>query len=351
MAAAELQAALRDQETGLRGYLISADRQFLTPYYDGQHAEHGSGRRHPAASRFAPGPDRRSGRDREGGRLLAVELCRAADRERDPQRSQRRQQCRSPNAARPNSTIYVRFSIRRTRTWPTAPGARRRRAQHASTTGATGCWAPWCWCSSARRRCWACLTRDAVTLPLRRWPRHAGGSPRATSAKPSAPAAAQGHSATWRSTWRTCGSGSWKSSRCRGRPEARLDEQARRIAAFQRRTRAVRLCRVARSAGTAAQGRLVLSVAREALRRPARRARYRIHRFRGRRSQTHAGAHQRPAQLLPGRPGGHQARRGRPGHHAGRRAWPTSPPRSRNRTPRSCARRSRCRGSSATPRC
>ena len=39
VAAAELQAALRDQETGLRGYLISADRQFLAPYYDGQHDE------------------------------------------------------------------------------------------------------------------------------------------------------------------------------------------------------------------------------------------------------------------------------------------------------------------------
>jgi signal transduction histidine kinase len=40
VAAAQLQAALRDQETGIRGYLISADRQFLTPYYDGQQAEH-----------------------------------------------------------------------------------------------------------------------------------------------------------------------------------------------------------------------------------------------------------------------------------------------------------------------
>ncbi|OBJ48804.1 histidine kinase [Mycobacterium sp. 1423905.2] len=37
--AALLQSALRDQETGVRGYLISADRQFLTPYYDGQRAE------------------------------------------------------------------------------------------------------------------------------------------------------------------------------------------------------------------------------------------------------------------------------------------------------------------------
>src|SRR5271169_2668463 len=40
VSACQLQAALRDQETGLRGFLISADRQFLVPYYDGQRAEH-----------------------------------------------------------------------------------------------------------------------------------------------------------------------------------------------------------------------------------------------------------------------------------------------------------------------
>ena len=39
VAAFQLQASLRDQETGIRGYLIAGDRQFLTPYYDGQHSE------------------------------------------------------------------------------------------------------------------------------------------------------------------------------------------------------------------------------------------------------------------------------------------------------------------------
>jgi signal transduction histidine kinase len=38
-AAYRLQAALRDQETAIRGYAISADRQFLDPYYAGQQAE------------------------------------------------------------------------------------------------------------------------------------------------------------------------------------------------------------------------------------------------------------------------------------------------------------------------
>jgi signal transduction histidine kinase len=39
VAAYKLQAALRDQETSLRGYAIAADRQFLQPYDDGQRAE------------------------------------------------------------------------------------------------------------------------------------------------------------------------------------------------------------------------------------------------------------------------------------------------------------------------
>ena len=39
VAAFQLQSAVRDQEAGVRGYLITADRQFLTPYYDGQHEE------------------------------------------------------------------------------------------------------------------------------------------------------------------------------------------------------------------------------------------------------------------------------------------------------------------------
>lgn len=39
VAACQLQSALRDQETGIRGYLISADKQFLGPYYEGQRAE------------------------------------------------------------------------------------------------------------------------------------------------------------------------------------------------------------------------------------------------------------------------------------------------------------------------
>ncbi len=39
VAAYQLQGALRDQETALRGYVIAADRQFLVPYFDGQRVE------------------------------------------------------------------------------------------------------------------------------------------------------------------------------------------------------------------------------------------------------------------------------------------------------------------------
>ena len=39
VSAAQLQSALRDQETGLRGYLISADRQFLSRITTGMRAE------------------------------------------------------------------------------------------------------------------------------------------------------------------------------------------------------------------------------------------------------------------------------------------------------------------------
>ncbi|MCX2932315.1 CHASE3 domain-containing protein [Mycobacterium sp. CVI_P3] len=39
VAAYQLQAALRDQETAVRGYVLAADSQFLAPYYDGQRSE------------------------------------------------------------------------------------------------------------------------------------------------------------------------------------------------------------------------------------------------------------------------------------------------------------------------
>jgi signal transduction histidine kinase len=43
VAAYQLQAALRDQETAVRGYAIAADRQFLDPYFVGLESEHAAG--------------------------------------------------------------------------------------------------------------------------------------------------------------------------------------------------------------------------------------------------------------------------------------------------------------------
>lgn len=42
VAAYRLQAALTDQETAVRGYVLAADPQFLAPYYDGQRTEQGA---------------------------------------------------------------------------------------------------------------------------------------------------------------------------------------------------------------------------------------------------------------------------------------------------------------------
>lgn len=39
VAAFQLQSALRDQESGIRGYVISSGSQFLSPYYDGRRTE------------------------------------------------------------------------------------------------------------------------------------------------------------------------------------------------------------------------------------------------------------------------------------------------------------------------
>jgi signal transduction histidine kinase len=68
-AAYQLQAALRDQETAIRGYAIAADRQFLEPYYEGQRAE---------ASAAADLRARAGGRTELIGDLDAIEQASAA---------------------------------------------------------------------------------------------------------------------------------------------------------------------------------------------------------------------------------------------------------------------------------
>ena len=86
-----LQAALRDQETAVRGYVITADKQFLDPYYAGQVAEKQAAEDVRERVGTPAGAHRGPGCDRAGRGELADGLCRAAHRRRVRWRSRRRQ--------------------------------------------------------------------------------------------------------------------------------------------------------------------------------------------------------------------------------------------------------------------
>ncbi len=80
VAAFKLQAALRDQETAVRGYAISADPQFLEPYVAGQKDRTGRGAGDPGPRRRSLKGARRPGNHRAHIRGMAERLRRAADR-------------------------------------------------------------------------------------------------------------------------------------------------------------------------------------------------------------------------------------------------------------------------------
>ena len=105
------------------------------------------------------------------------------------------------------------------------------------------------------------------------------------------------------------------------------------LRALQRRARAVRLRRLARPPGAAAQGRELLPAAPAALRRAARRARRPVHRLRGRRRPAHAGPDQRPAGVLAGGAGRAAAHRRRLRRARGRGCAAISRGRSRRAAP------------------
>ena len=99
------------------------------------------------------------------------------------------------------------------------------------------------------------------------------------------------------------------------------DRAGRRARPLEPRPRAVRLRRVARPAGAAAQGGQLHPAAAEAVRRPARRTRRPVHRVRRGRRQAHAAAHPGPARVLARGTRGRRGDRRRPGRCARDRRW------------------------------
>ena len=133
------------------------------------------------------------------------------------------------------------------------------------------------------------------------------------------------------------------------RRRAGADRAGAGAPALQRGARAVRLRRLARPAGAAAQGRELHADARAPLQGAARRARRPVHRVRGRRGEADAGADQRPAGLLARRADDAAARARRRGRRSSRRRGRGSPPRWRSPAARSWP--AGCPRSPATPGC
>jgi hypothetical protein len=115
-AAYQLQAALRDQETALRGYAIAADRLFLQPYYDGQRTEWSAadevrswvGYRRDAI-------DDLDAIERAAANWRRPTLSRSSPASRRAPR--RSWPMRPRSGAGSNSTVCERYSTCRTQTW------------------------------------------------------------------------------------------------------------------------------------------------------------------------------------------------------------------------------------------
>ena len=282
-----LSNALVNEETGVRGYVLTGRQDFLQPYQDGQQQEAQA----VAALRQLQTGDLASA-ERVPGRRAAG---------RDPvarpstpsRRSTQRQAARHrprQDAVRPGPG---RADAPSRRSWPRPA----RPAGPCSTKPPT----TWSWsASSSPSRCWAdraagrCWPTSAWSGRCRSWSREvrlvadgqfqrkvSGTGPReivSLGADVDLDAAAHRRRA--------------------GHAPAVHDELTRSNA----RAGAVRLRRLARPAGAAAQGGQLLPAAAAPLRRPAGRAGRPVHRLRRRRRQADAGADQRPAGVLPGRP-------------------------------------------------
>ena len=317
VAAGQLQASLRDQETGIRGYLIAADRQFLTPYYDGLHTE-----------RAAADEIRR----RLGQRDDLIDDLDALEQAAADWRS---------NYAEP-AIVSVAPNGRNV---TNRPAAERRKAefdhlrvlfdqQNADLSAARSRAAD----ELRRTDAWRNGVLIAMVLVFFGTAALLGLLVRDMVARPLAALAAACRRVTEGNFADEISSPKRpkdvrdmaidvENMRKRIVEELEVSRSARELLNEQtielRRSNTeleqIRLRRVTRSAGTAAQDRLVLPVAGEALRRQARRARGRVHRLRRRRGQAHAGADQRPAHVLARGPAQHHANRRATRHGARRR--------------------------------
>ena len=117
---------------------------------------------------------------------------------------------------------------------------------------------------------------------------------------PGRPAPGRARSRAWPPTSRPCARGSSPSSTQVASEPSALSRSRPRARALQRRARAVRLRRLPRPPGAAAQGRQLLPAAPAPLRGPARRAGRPVHRLRRRRRQAHAGRSSTTCWRSPG---------------------------------------------------
>ena len=327
-------AALVDQETGVRGYLLSGDERFLEPYTRGVADERTLLARIRQLLAGEPVALRRPRPGRGAGPELARPRGRPVDRGPPARRRAGGRAVDAVLSARRRSTRFgARIGDPATGTSPPS-GTRPARTSSGRAGCATACSSAWsgsCCCPSPRSRCccaWGAASRWTGSAP------GCAGSPAASSTTvtvrgPADLARLAGDVETMR---RRIVDELTASQQAR----AQLEQQAAELQPLQRRAGAVRLRRLARPAGAAAQGRRSASCCSAATATSWTTAPT-VHRLRGRRRQPHAGADQRPAGLLPGRPAARPAApvdltTCSPGRGQSRR------PRSRSPAPRSSGR-------------
>ena len=290
-------AAMVDQETGLRGFVLSDDPQFLEPY------EQGIVRQQDALTDLA---------DRAGDRpSVTDELRRVEDAERRWREEYAQPTIEAATEGQPSvlsaasstragsaSTRSDGPSTTSARPWPPPP------SRSARTSTRPRCCSPSRWGvrgSDAARG----LGHLAHLRPIHRGSAagpHRGRRPHQRRRAPRT--GAVGRPPRDRPARPHHGAHAGRPRQRDRRPRAdpcRARGPRRRPRALQPGPGAVRLRGVARSAGAAAQGHVLLPAPAAALRRAARRARRRVHRLRRRRGQADADPDQRPPPVLPRR--------------------------------------------------